>query len=119
MNEETDAAAARTAIDAQFTAPRATDFAGAATKTTDHIIVAAYRRFVDDRLGSGEVTILGGRLLTRYVAKTESNLNVLRIRTRAAIEDQILSGVGPFTFETADPPEPDGDWYSAADIWTY
>lgn len=120
MNEETDRQAAADAIDAQFTSPRSKTFAEAAAATSDHVIVAAYRRYVADRLGSGEVTILGGRMLTRYVAKTEANANVMRTRTRTALEDKILSGdVGPFVFESADVVQPDDGWFVATDLWTY
>lgn len=120
MNEETDRTAAAAAIDAQFTTPRSKTFAQGAAATTDYIIVAAYRRHVADQLASGEVTIPGGRLLTRYVGKTEANVNVMRTRTRAALEDKILSGdVGPFVFETADVVQPDDGWFVATDLWTY
>lgn len=120
MNEETDRQAAADAIDAQFTTARSKTFAEGAAATSDYIIVAAYRRYVDDQLASGEVTISGGRLMTRYVGLTEANVNVMRSRTRTALEDKILTGdVGPFVFESGDVATPDDGWIVATDFWTY
>lgn len=122
MTQATDAAAVIAAVNAKFASVRAYDMSDpdASALTTDHILVSVTRRYVADRQASGEVTIPGGRVVTRYVAKTIGNLYVLRQRVTEALEDVILpGGVGPFVFETSDPPGPDDGWISAADTWTY
>lgn len=122
MNPEADATAIIAAINAQFTTVRAFDMSDDDVKSidVDHILVTVSRRYVDEQLASGEVPIPGGRVVTRYVAKTIANVYTLRSRTAAAIEDQILTGdVGPFSFESDEVPGPDDGWISAADVWTY
>ena len=116
----TDAAAITAAINAKFATAPVLTLKQAATATTDHILLFISRRYVADRLASGEVTIIGWRVLTRYVCKTEGNVDVFRARVRAALEDQILTGdVGPFTFETENTTTQDGDWLVSSDSWTY
>lgn len=123
MTEATDAAAIIAAIRAKLPAGKsAFELSDPAVKnlTTDHVLVITSRRYVDERLGSGEVPLPGGRVLTRYVALTAGNLRLLRAATTAALEDQILTGdVGPFTFEVSDPPDDDDGWITGADTWTY
>lgn len=120
----TDSATITAAINAKFTTPPVMTFKQSQTATEDHIVIFVSRRYVADRLSSGEVTIPGGRVATRYVCLTEANLDVYRDRVKAALEDQILAGgVGPFTFESADQVslEPSGgvDWFISADTFTY
>ena len=122
MSEASAAAAIIAAINAQFTTVRAYDMSDPAVKalSTDHVLVTVSRRYVDGRLVSGEVSVPGGRVMTRYVAKTVGNVYNLRDKTAQALENRILTGdVGPFVFESADAPEPDDGWLSAADVWTY
>lgn len=122
MTQATAAAAVIAAINAQFSGPRAYDMSDPAVKTlaTDHVLVTVSRRYVPDRRESGEVTMPGGRVMTRYVARTVGNVYELRRRTTAALEDQILPGdVGPFTFESDETPGPDEGWVSGADVWIY
>lgn len=110
------------AINAKFTTPRAYDMSDPAVKalSTDHVLVTTSRRYVEGRRDSGEVTMPGGRVMTRYVAKTVGNLYAMRDRTTEALEDRILpGGFGPFVFESSDDPAPDDGWLSAADVWTY
>lgn len=119
MSQATEAAAIRAAIDAQFTIARTLDLADAKNTGTDHILVFVSRRYVDDKHASGEVTIPGGRVVTRYVALKESNVSVMRERTAAALEDRIISGLGPFTFESGDDIDTDDKWFVSEDVWTY
>ncbi len=121
MTAETDYAAIKTAVDAQFATVRAYDPDDAKAIKTDHVLLFLSRRFTGHYRGSGEESSRGGRVLTRYVGKTVSNVRDIQRRVRLAIEDQILSGdVGPFVFETEDSINDDGDgWFTAADSWTY
>lgn len=120
MSGATDAAAIKTAIDAKFTTPRVVDLAGAKSATKDYILLFVSRRYVADRLGSGEVTIPGGRVVVRYVCLAEANVSVMRDRARAALEDVILpGGVGPFVFESETLTDDDGTWFVGADTFTY
>lgn len=122
MSASTDAAAILAAINATFTTPRAYELGdpGLATLTTDHIVVMVFRRFVPEKNAAGEVPIHGGRVVTRYIAKTPANVRVLRDRTTQALEDQILTGgVGPFTFESSDTADQDGAWLVESDTWTF
>lgn len=122
MTEQVDATAILAAINAQFTGTRAYEITDPLVKalTTDHVLVLTTRRYVEGRRGSGEVTMPGGRVVTRYVAKTASNARSLRAKTTAALEDQLLPGdVGPFVFETSDAPQEDGDWLVSDDYWIY
>lgn len=112
------------AINAKFASPVVLTFKQSQTATKDHVVLFVSRRYVADQLASGEVTIPGSRVVTRYVCLTEANLDVYRDRVKAALEDQILTGgVGPFVFESADVGdlEPSGgvDYYVAADTWTF
>lgn len=122
MSLATDAAAVIAAIDAQFTTKRAYELGdpALASLTTDYIVVLVFRRYVPGRRASGEVTLPGGRVVTRYVAKRAGNLRVLRERTTTALEDRILAGdVGPFVFENSGTVDQDGDWLVDSDNWTY
>lgn len=122
MTQASETAAICAAINAQFSlSDPAVAPADATALTGDHIIVFASRRFVADRLASGEVTIPGGRVLTRYVSKVGANVSNMQAKARAALEDQIIAGgLGPFTFEAEDVLDDDADGYwTAADVWTY
>lgn len=117
-------AAVIAAINAQFTSTRAYLFGDTAvpTLTTDHILVLVTRRYVPERRASGEVTIPGGRVVTRYVSKRADNIPTLVAKTAAALEDKILAfdggEIGPLVFETHDPVAPDDTWSVATDTWT-
>ena len=122
MTEQDVASAVLAAINAQFSAVRAYELTDPAVKalTTDHILIVTARRYVDGRLSSGEVSLPGGRVVTRYVAKTAGNVRTLRAKTAAALEDKILAGgVGPFVFESEDAPDYDDGWLVATDTWTH
>lgn len=121
MSTADDTAAILAAINAKFTSRRAYEFGDplARTLTTDHILVAHGRRFVPTRRASNEVSLPGGRTVTRYVAKTTGNLAAFRDRVTAALEDQILPGdLGPFAFEGAGNVDDDEGWLVADDTWT-
>ncbi len=91
------------------------------------VLVDVGRRYTDERRASGEASVKGGRVGTRYVADTMKNARNLRQVVTDVLEDKILTGtsplaaveVGPFVFETADPIVPDEGVYSGADAWTY
>lgn len=120
MSQASETAAICAAINAQFSASKpAVRPDQAATLTTDHIIVFVSRRYVAERLGSGEVPIWGGRVMTRYVSKSAANLSNSQAKTRTALEDRMAGAFGPFTFETEDPIAEGDGWWSAADVWTY
>lgn len=112
------------AINAKFATPPVITLKQAQAATTDYVNTFVTRRYVPERLMSGEVPIPGGRVIVRSVCRTEANANVFRARVTAALEDQILAGdLGPFTFETENVIDPTtdetGDWYIAESTWTY
>lgn len=114
--------AIQAAIDAQFATPRVVSLEDAPHVQVDHILMFVSRRFTADRRYSGEVTVPGGRVVVRYVAKTGDNVRVMRARVFAALEDHILTApteVGPFTFETEDDIAVDEGWFVASDTFTY
>jgi hypothetical protein len=125
VSEATDAAAIKTAINAQFTTPRAVELDEAAAMTGDHILIFVSRRYDAGKMLDGSARTTAGRVITRYIGKRADNLQVLRERTKAAIEEKFLpGGVGPFAFEneaeTLQMDLTDGaGWYTAADSWTY
>lgn len=113
------------AINAQYgSSQRAYIFGDArvATLSTDHILVLVTRRYVPERLASGEVTIPGVRVVTRYISKRGDNIPPLVAATRTALEDKILTFtggyIGPFVFEAHDPATADETWFVATDNWT-
>lgn len=78
------------------------------------------RRFVPERRLGGDVMVPGSRLVTRYSARSVSDLREIRRLTMTALEGVILSGdVGPFVFESEDPMQTDDGWLTAADAWTF
>lgn len=126
--KSTDAAAILAAINAKFSTKRAYEHGDPAlpSLTTYHVLVMVFRRYVPERRASGEVTMPGGRVVTRYIvpiqglASPMTALRLLRDQTAAALEDQILPGdVGPFTFESADVVDEDEGWLVQQDTWTY
>lgn len=123
MSQETDAAEIIAAINAQFSTPRAFDLDDARAQTSNKVIVFVFRRYVEGAMVDGSARIPGGRVVTRYVGKTVSDVRNLRAKTTAALENRFLPSVGPFSFETEQEPldfDPDdGGWYVAADAWLY
>lgn len=127
MSQANDLATVLAAINAKYpTKKRAYSFGDLAVKslTSGHILVLVDRRYVPERLLSGEVPLPGGRVFTRYVGTSEADVYAFRAATTAALEDQILAGgLGPFTFEASDSidDEVDGSttWLTAADTWTF
>lgn len=120
MSLHSDTTAIRGAINAQFSSSApAVAPDGAATLTTDHVIVFVSRRYTGTFSGSGEESVAGGRVVTRYVSKSIANLSNTRDKTRAALEDKVAGTVGPFVFETEIPVAADDGWWTAADSWTY
>lgn len=122
MSEASDIAVIKTAIDGQFASPRAVEIDEAPSRTADHVVVFLSRRYTEGELMSGEARTVGSRLITRYVARTLSNVKTLRERTRTAVEEKFLpDAVGPFSFETEHEPldyDPDdGGWFTSADSW--
>lgn len=108
------------AINAQFTL---TDPAispdQASTQTADHVIVFVSRRYTGGFRASGEESVAGGRVITRYVSKSVANLSNTQAKTRTALEDKAIGDLGPFVFETEDPVSDDDGWFVASDSWTY
>lgn len=92
----------------------------AAAQTGDHVIVFVSRRHTGFYRASGEESVVGGRVVTRYASKSVANLSNTQAKTRARLEDRTIDALGPFTFETeqALDPDPDG-WFLAEDHWTY
>jgi len=127
VSQSDDLAAVLAAINARYPSKkRAYSFGDPAVKslTSGHILVLVDRRFVPERLLSGEVPLPGGRVFARYVGTSEADVYAFRAATAAALEDQILpGGLGPFTFEGSDSldDEVDGSttWFTAADTFTY
>lgn len=93
------------------------------TEPASYMVVALSRRYVPERRASGEVTVRGGRLSTRYIAKSVVNAREMRRRTTEVLEDKALTttagDVGPFVFESADPFQPDEGYEVATDLWTF
>ena len=124
MSQGDESAAIIAAINASFTTPRAFDFDTARTLTAEsYVIVSVSRRYVPERRASGDVTVPGGRLMTRYVAKKVANVYALRATVTALLENKMLplggDFIGPFSFEADETVGPDDGYYSAADFWTY
>jgi len=127
VSQASDIATILAAINARYPSKkRAYSFGDPAAKTltSGHILVLVTRRFVADQLLSGEVTIPGGRVYTRYVGTSEADVYAFRDATAAALEDKILAGsLGPFTFETSDSIDDAVDsgttFYVSTDTFTY
>jgi hypothetical protein len=114
------------AINAQFTTTRAYLYGDPVipSLTTDHILVSVTRRYTEGRMVSGDERVRGGRVTTRYVSKRADNIYPLRKAVESALEAETLplspSGeVGPFVFESSEPPGPDDGWVTGDDFWTY
>ena len=130
MTENEQAAAILAAINAAITPAVAYEYGkvpgtngNTGTEPTSYMVVAISRRYVPERRASGEVTVPGGRLSTRYIAKSVVNGREMRRRTAAVIEDKILTAtggdVGPFVFESGDPFQPDETYQVATDLFTF
>lgn len=121
MTQETEVVAILAALNAALPAAvRAYDVDEVpAVRPAAYVELHYSRRFVADRLGSGEVTIPGGRLLTRYVSKYVSNCREIRRVVTATLEDKAIGATGPFVFEADEVIGPDDGWFSGADSWTF
>lgn len=131
MTERDRAAAILAAINAAISPAVAYEYASVpGTNGNSGVTPAKYvlfdlsRRYVESRRSSGEVSVSGYRLGTRYVAKSVGDARTMRDRVTAALEDQIIAvgddSVGPFTFESSDAILPDdGGYQSGADVWTF
>jgi hypothetical protein len=123
VSQESDAAQIIAAINAQFSSPRAFELDDARTQSVNKVIVFVSRRYVDGTMLDGSARISGGRVVTRYVGRTVSDVRNMRAKTMAALEDRFLASVGPFAFENEietlalDPD--DGGWFVSADAYTY
>ena len=95
----------------------------AGTEPARYVVVTVSRRYVPERRASGYVSVPGGRLGVRYIAKAATDVRNMRRLATEVIEDQILTTdageVGPFTFESGDPARPDGAYLVADDSWTF
>lgn len=121
MTQETDAVAIIAALNAALpAAARAYDLdALPAVRPAAYVEVDLSRRYIPDRLASGEATVVCGRLITGYIAKTVSNARELRRIVTATLEDKAIGSVGPFTFEADDSIGEAGDWFVGSDSWTF
>lgn len=124
MSAALHAQAIAAAIKAANPKARALTPGQAATFSGDHIILFITRRYVPERTAGDVVAAPGWRVLTRYIAATFDNWDVLQTATKDALEGQILtlddgSTIGPFDFETADAAELDSGKWSGDDAWTY
>ena len=124
MNGATVQARVIAAVNAQFTTARAVDIEDAPSQGSDHVIVFVERRFTDGAMASGEPRWTGWRVVTRYVCRTASNVQVMRDRTTAALESKFLPDeVGPFAFEQEIEPlrfdTEEGGWFTSADSWVF
>lgn len=131
MTEQEQATAILAAINAAI-GPGATAYeydkipganGNAGTEPAQYVAVALSRRYVDNRRFGGSVMLPGGRLETRYAAKSITNARNMRRLVTAAIEDTTLTGpggeVGPFTFESAEAFRPDQTYQVGTDVWTF
>ena len=93
------------------------------TEPDKYVVVALSRRYVDSRRAGGSVMLPGGRLETRYVAKSLTDARNMRRLVTAALEDVTLTTtageVGPFTFESAEAFRPDETYQVGSDTWTF
>lgn len=93
------------------------------SRPAKYVLVDISRRYVEKRLSSGEVSVSGGRLGVRYVAKSTNDARNMRTLATAALEDKILVAaggeVGPFVFESAEAIVPDDGYQSGADVFTF
>lgn len=120
MSQQAAWDAIKAAVDARFATPRVLDVETAANQTADHIVLFVSRRYVPDQLGSGEVTIKGGRTVLRSVCKSPENASVFYDRIEAALEDKILPGdFGPFVFESSLDVDADDGWFVTEHRFTY
>lgn len=92
-------------------------------KPTEYVAVAVYRRFNGDSRLHGSKGVGLHRIVTRYSADRVTNSRTLRTQTRLALEEKRLAIAGatttPIQFETATRIEPDDDWFTGMDQWTY
>jgi hypothetical protein len=130
VNEELHAAAVIAACNTVLTPRAAYDLDTLhkmPTKPPQYVEVSVTRRYIDGGVIGTEKSIVGARLVTRYVADTITNARVLRSDCRAALESATLTIEGvpttPLQFETALPIYPDSppevEGYSGLDSWTY
>ena len=95
----------------------------AGTEPAKYVLVSLSRRYVDSRRAGGDVMLPGGRLGTRYIAKSVADGRNMRRLVTAVLENQVITTdageVGPFTFETSDPFQSDESYQVATDTWTF
>lgn len=98
-------------------------YGNSGARPNKYVVVDISRRFVDKRLSSGEVSISGGRLGVRYVAKSTNDARNMRTLATGVLEDKILitaaGEVGPFVFESSEAIVPDDGYQSGADVFTF
>ena len=130
MTESEQAAAILAAINAAIAPAVAYEYGkvpgadgNAGPEPFKYVVMDLSRRFVDSFRGSGEASVTGGRLGTRYIAKSLTDAREMRRRVTAALEDKVLTStageVGPFRFETSDPFVPNQGYQVAEDLWTF
>ena len=130
MTENEQAAAILAALNAALSPVVAYEYGkvpgangNAGTEPARYAVVTVSRRYVPERRASGYVSVPGGRLGVRYIAKAAIDVRNMRRLAAEVIEDQILTTdageVGPFTFESGDPARPDGAYLVADDSWTF
>jgi hypothetical protein len=126
VTEETHAAAVIAALNTVLTPRQAYDYDTVQTmptKPAQYVAISLSRRYGEGGRVGGTKGIDLWRLTTRYVANTVTNARTLRADTVQALEEVRLtvgsSTTTPIQFETAIPIEPDDDWWSGLDSWTY
>jgi hypothetical protein len=98
-------------------------------KLTDTQLLPAYAELHLARRGGVPLRAAAGtsrsawRLSTRVVAGIEDNAWTYRARVRAALERKVLvigeARSTPVVFEGGDEIQPDGEWFTAFDDWTF
>jgi hypothetical protein len=86
-----------------------------------YVVIDISRRFTESRRYSGEVTLPGYRLGTRYCHDSVDNVRELQRRVTAALESQIIEpDLGPFDFEVeSEPIHRDSLGFTGVDDWTF
>ena len=93
------------------------------TRPGRYVVIDVTRRYEEKRLGSGEVSVVGGRVGVRYAAKSTNDARNMRTLATAVLEDQILTTdageIGPFVHETSEAILPADGYQSGADVFTF
>lgn len=130
VTEKSDATLVLAALNAALTPAAAYEYdkvpgsnGNSGSRPNKYVVVDLSRRYVEKRSASGEVTVSGGRLGVRYVAKSTNDARNMRALATATLEDQILSAdlgeIGPFVFESSEPIAPDDELMSGYDVFTF